>query len=148
MKKMKYRYLIASALSLASTEALASPILGSWQGPCEVRGERSVKFKYEFSQLDEQGNGTLRKEKEYYKDAACADYARTGRAINTYTLGELDAEGRYPIDVKHNGTIFYNIVAISDDGLFLSFGDEASFDPATRPTKLSTTDRVFARIEE
>ena len=139
--------LLLSALALTSFSAFGS-IAGNWQGPCEVRGAKSVKFTYLFSEVDADGNGSLAKTKIYYDDAACSVYNHTGRATVTYKLADSAVEGILNLDVNHRGTLFYDIVSKSEDGKVLSFGDTDSRDPATRPTQLSTTDRVFTLIEE
>ena len=141
------KILLIGALALAPVQAFASPIAGTWEGPCEVRGARSVKFTYVFSEADADGNGTLGKTKIYYDDAACTVYNHTGRMTITYSVGEETDAGYYPLDVNHRGTMFYDIAAVSEDGNVLTFGDQDSRDPATRPTQLSTSDRIFVRLE-
>lgn len=143
---MILRILFSSALALVSANAFAS-IAGTWQGPCEVRGDLSVKFTYVISEPDAEGNGTLAKTKIYYNDAACSVYGHTGRASVAYKLGEVSDDGVQNFDVLHRGTALFDIVKLSEDGNVLSFGAGYSRQESARPTVLSTTDRVFVRVQ-
>lgn len=146
---MSFKTVLFSIFTLVSTHAVASPLTGTWQGPCEVRGDKSVSFVYEFSDIDAEDNGTLVKFKSYFNtDTNCETLSRNARAAVTYKISASDVEGIYNIDVNHRGTMFYDIFAISEDGNTLSFGDEDSRDPTARPTNLSTSDRVFVRVEQ
>ncbi|WP_141732353.1 hypothetical protein [Oligoflexus tunisiensis] len=145
---MTINTILVSVAAFMSLQAVASPIAGLWQGPCETRGTRSVKFTYDISEMDENKQGTIAKTKIYYDDEACSVYNHTGRASVAYTLGEPSAEGIYPLDVKSRTTVFYDIVTISEDGLTLTFGDAYTDSAETRPTTLSSDDRIFVRITE
>jgi hypothetical protein len=148
---MLFQKLFVAAAAFVSLQAFAadantSSIEGTWQGPCEVRGALSVKFTYAITAPDENGAGTVDKTKIYYKDAACEVYGRTGRQAVSYVIGETSEDGIATFDVNHRGTLLYDIVSLSEDGNVLTFGNDHSTKPDTRPTVLSTTDRVFTRV--
>lgn len=145
---MLFKKLLVSAAALFAVPAIAHPISGTWQGPCETRGNLSVKFTYVISDVAADGTGIIDKTKIYYNDAACAVYARTGRQAVSFVLSEPDADGIYNLDVNHRGTVLYDIVFASEDGQQLIFGDEYSRNADGRPTTLSTTDRVFDLVVE
>lgn len=140
------KFALLAALSMGSASAYAQSIAGTWQGPCETRGELSVKFTYVITETTER-NGDIAKTKIYYSDAACSVYSRTGQQTVPYTLGTPDENGVYPLDVSHRGQVLYDIVALSDDGNTLIFGDKFSSAAEKRPTELSTSDRVFIKVE-
>jgi hypothetical protein len=133
--------------TLISLEAFASPIAGLWQGPCEVRGTRSVMFTYNISPLDDGGVGSIAKTKIYYDDTSCSVYNHTGRQTVAYRLGAASDDGVYPLDVMQRTRTFYDIVQLSEDGSQLAFGEKFVTTEDERPTVLSTTHRLFVRVE-
>ena len=107
---MTVKHLIASLFLFGAGSALASPIAGTWQGPCETRTGHSVKFTYVISGLNAEGVGRIDKTKIYYKDLNCEVYNRTGRAPVSYVLGTPSAEGVYPLDIGAGSRTYYDIV--------------------------------------
>lgn len=132
---------------LLSGQTFASPIAGTWQGPCENRTNQSVMFTYVISETNEAGVGEIDKTKIYYHGLDCESYNRTGRAKVEYLLGEPSTDSIYPLDVNQRGRWFYDIVHVSEDGKILSFADKFATERADRPSVLSTSTRVFTLVE-
>ena len=128
---------------IASSTTFAIDTSGLWQGPCQIRGAKSVKFKYEFIQKYDM-TGIIHKEKQYFLDTNCSHLDKTSHESVSFALGNEISAGIYELDVYSDNLTFYNIVSV--DGNYLIFADQASNSEAARPSALSRGNRVFFRM--
>ena len=141
---MKKTLALAAAL-FASGSALAIDTTGLWQGPCQTRGDVSVKFRYQFIQNDD-STGVIKKEKQYFFDKNCTEWHKVNQKDVAFAIGEEVSEGVHELNVKVTPTVtLYNIVSINEYGQ-LVFADQAVREDAKRPQNLSSKDRIFNRI--